>query len=58
MPKFLASPETCAISAINGYISNPKDAEFKKILMINIIFDLLMLIYKREEDLSKESKKL
>lgn len=54
---YLASPETCAISAINGYISNPKDAEFKKDFDENIIFDHTDAYFiKREEDLSKRIK--
>ena len=54
---YLASPETCAISAINGYISNPKDAKFKKDFDENIIFDHTDAYFiKREEDLSKRVK--
>ncbi len=54
---YLASPETCAISAINGYISNPKDSEFKKDFDENIIFDHTDAYFiKREEDLSKRVK--
>lgn len=54
---YLASPETCAISALNGYISNPKNAEFKKDFDDDIIFDHTDAYFiKREEDLSKRIK--
>ncbi|NVF12366.1 aconitate hydratase [Anaerococcus sp. AGMB00486] len=55
---YLASPETCAVSAIKGYIADPSDFSYEKNFDENIIFNHTKAYFiEREEDLSKRYKK-
>lgn len=55
---YLASPETCAVSAIKGYIADPSDFSYEKNFDENIIFNYTKAYFiEREEDLSKRYKK-
>ncbi|MDY3006496.1 aconitate hydratase [Anaerococcus porci] len=55
---YLASPETCAVSAIKGYIADPSNFSYEKNFDENIIFNHTKAYFiEREEDLSKRYKK-